>query len=151
MVLRRLPLNRFLETTSPQSSRQCVGLLDVRPEFRSQVIYQNESRVLRRLPLSRFLAKTLRVNKKCHEKLLKKICCQQSILNWDLHHCPTLTASYEITRKMRYLLECQTTKKNSCLLQGTNQFVIFLASFLKIAAVTKNYRRKVIKTSKLEF
>ena len=39
-----------------------------------QARLQNKIRkvFLRRLPLSRFLAKTLRVNKNCHEKFLKK-------------------------------------------------------------------------------
>ena len=41
---------------SPWSSRYCVGLLDVRPEFNMRIF-------LRRLLLSRFLAKTLRINR----------------------------------------------------------------------------------------
>ena len=59
---------------SPWSSRQCVGLLDEQPGFEFQARHQNEIRkvFLRRFPLSRFLAKTLRVNKNCHEKFLKK-------------------------------------------------------------------------------
>ena len=50
------------------------GLVDEKPEFKSQARHQNEIRIvfLRRFPLSRFLAKTLRVNKNCHEKFLKK-------------------------------------------------------------------------------
>ena len=39
-----------------------------------QARHQNEIRkvFLRRFPLNRFLAKTLRLNKNCHEKFLKK-------------------------------------------------------------------------------
>ena len=42
----------------PQSSRQCVGLLDQKPEFESQARHQNEVQKVffRRFPLSRFLA-----------------------------------------------------------------------------------------------
>ena len=50
------------------------GLLDVKPGFELQARHQNKIQkvFLWRFPLSRFLAKTLRVNKNCHEKLLKK-------------------------------------------------------------------------------
>ena len=50
---------------SSQSSRQYVGLLNVRPEFKPQIRHQNENMkiIRRRLSLIRFLAKTLRVNK----------------------------------------------------------------------------------------
>ena len=56
------------------SSRQCVGLLDEKLGFELQARYQNRIRkiFLRRFPLNRFLAKTLRENKNCHEKFLKK-------------------------------------------------------------------------------
>ena len=55
-------------------NRNRVGLLDVRPGFEPQARQQNKIRkvFLRRFPPNRFLAKTLRVNKNCHEKFFKK-------------------------------------------------------------------------------
>ena len=49
----------------PWFSRQCVGLLDIKPGFEPQARHQNKIQkvCLRRFPLSRFLAKTLRINK----------------------------------------------------------------------------------------
>ena len=51
----------------------CVGILDETPGFKSQARHQNEIRKVfpLRFPLSGFLAKTLSVNKNCHEKYLK--------------------------------------------------------------------------------
>ena len=59
---------------SPWSSRQCVGLLDVRPEFKPQIRHHNENMklFLRPFHLCSFLAKNLRVNKPAMNKLLKK-------------------------------------------------------------------------------
>ena len=56
---------QFLPSKSPQYSRYCVGLLDVKPEFEPQARHQNEVQkiFLQRFPLSRYVAKTLRVNK----------------------------------------------------------------------------------------
>ena len=64
------PLSRILKINlrkargqllrSPQSSRQCVGLLDARPYFKPKVRHQNENiekYFLRRLPFSRFIVK----------------------------------------------------------------------------------------------
>ena len=58
-----------------QSSRQCVGLLDVRLEFNLQVRHQYENMkiFLLRLLLSRFLAKTLRVNKSAVKSFSKNL------------------------------------------------------------------------------
>ena len=49
-----IPLFIPFALKSPQSSRQCVGILDVRSEFVSEFRH--------------FLAETLRLNKICHEK-----------------------------------------------------------------------------------
>ena len=63
---------------SPHSNRyaQCVGLLDVKPGFVSQVNpFQNEiwkEYFFDNFSFSRFLAKTLRVNKPAMKKFLKK-------------------------------------------------------------------------------
>ena len=56
---------RFSTTFSPQSSRQCVGLLDVKAGLEHQIRHQNKIQkvFLRQFPLSGFLAKPLRVNK----------------------------------------------------------------------------------------
>ena len=50
---------------SPQSSRQSVGFLNIKPEFEPQARNQNKMQkvFLRRFSLSRFLATTLRANK----------------------------------------------------------------------------------------
>ena len=79
---------------SPLSSRQCVGLLDEKPVFESQVRHQNEIRkvFLRRFPLSRFLAKTLRKKIKLPRKVSQKICRSESTLNCRSRHlCIKLT------------------------------------------------------------
>ena len=57
---------------SSWSSRWCVSLLDQKPGLESQAKHQNEIWKVFRFFLSRFLAKTLRVNKNCHEKFPKK-------------------------------------------------------------------------------
>ena len=51
-----------------------VGLLDEKPGFEPQARHRNKIQkvFLRQFPLSRFLAKTLRVNKNCHEKVSQK-------------------------------------------------------------------------------
>ena len=76
--------SQCFDLKSPQSSSQCVDLLDVKPEFIPQVKHQNESLqiFLWRLPLSRFLAKTLMVisflQRRCHPvtRCIKKIADQ---------------------------------------------------------------------------
>ena len=52
-----------------------LQLLDVKPGFEPKARHQNKIQklFLRRFSLSRFLAKTLRVNKSCHEMFLKKL------------------------------------------------------------------------------
>ena len=54
----------------------CVGLLDIKPGFVSQVRYQNEIFLqkifLRRFSVNKFLAKTLRVNKPAIKKFFQK-------------------------------------------------------------------------------
>ena len=59
---------------SPLYSRQCVGLLDVKPGFEVQTRHQNKIQkvFLRRFPLSRFLARTLRANKSAMKSFSKK-------------------------------------------------------------------------------
>ena len=81
-------------------------LLDEKPGFESQARHQNKIRKVFpwRFPLSRFLAKTLRVNKNCHE-VSQNIYRSESTLNCRFRHlCIKITHTTYVVGETRSII-----------------------------------------------